>query len=96
MRDIERLAREAGFRTGQINLMVGCDAIPFIAPISATSCIVELERFAALVRNEVLEEAANTAYELDAPFSCSMVEKSLWDVATTSAGDAIRALKDKK
>lgn len=56
----------------------------------------ELQRFAALVRNEALEEAAKCCDELDVPWSCNTVEKSLWDVATISAGDAIRALKDKK
>ena len=46
--EIIRIAREAGFRTGHITLSSG-DPIAFIAPISATSCIVEIERFASLV-----------------------------------------------
>ena len=46
--EIIAMAREAGFRTGQINLSTG-DPVPFIAPASGTSCMVELERFAALV-----------------------------------------------
>ena len=55
--DVIRLAREAGFRSGNIQLSVG-DPIPFISPISATNCLVELERFAALVAAEVMEEDA--------------------------------------
>ncbi len=46
--EIIRIAREAGFRTGHITLSSG-DPIAFIVPISATSCIVEIERFASLV-----------------------------------------------
>ena len=46
--EIIALAREAGFRTGQINLSNG-PPVPFIAPASGTNCMVELERFAALV-----------------------------------------------
>ena len=46
--EIIAMAREAGFRTGQINLSNG-PPVPFIAPASGTSCMVELERFAALV-----------------------------------------------
>ena len=46
--DIVRMAREAGFRTGYIDLYNG-DPLPFIAPCSATDCLPELERFAAIV-----------------------------------------------
>ena len=46
--EIVKLAQESGFRVGHITLTSG-DPIAFIAPLSATSCIVELERFAALV-----------------------------------------------
>ena len=46
--EIVALAREAGFRAGQINLSTG-DPAPFIAPANGTSCMVELERFAALM-----------------------------------------------
>jgi hypothetical protein len=88
MIDIERLAREAGF------VAYGEDCGEYRIPTPAFKH--RMEWFAALVRNEVLEEAADTADELRAPQACSMVEKSLWDVATTSAGDAIRSLKDKK
>lgn len=41
-------AREAGFRAGAIFMSNG-DSLPFVAPASATSCIVELERFTQLV-----------------------------------------------
>ena len=46
--EIIAMAREAGFRTGKIDLSIG-EPVPFIAPASGTSCMVELERFAALV-----------------------------------------------
>ena len=46
--DVIRLARDAGFRSGNITLSAG-EPIPFIAPLSATNCIVELENFAAIV-----------------------------------------------
>lgn len=46
--DIIRMAREAGFRAGHIELY-GSDPMPFVAPCSATDCMPELERFAALV-----------------------------------------------
>ena len=46
--DIIRMAREAGFRAGHIELYSG-GPLPFIAPISATDCMHELERFASLV-----------------------------------------------
>lgn len=50
-------AREAGFRTGTISMSDG-ESMPFVAPVSATSCIVELERFAALVAAHEREECA--------------------------------------
>ena len=46
--DIILMAREAGFRAGHIELYSG-GPLPFIAPISATDCMPELERFASLV-----------------------------------------------
>ena len=46
--EIIAMAREAGFRTGHIDLTIG-DPVPFIAPASGTSCIVEVQRLVALV-----------------------------------------------
>lgn len=46
--DIIRMAREAGFRAGHIELY-NSDPMPFVAPCSATDCMPELVRFAAIV-----------------------------------------------
>jgi hypothetical protein len=46
--DIIRMAREAGFRARHIEIYGG-DPVPFVAPASATDCMPELERFAAIV-----------------------------------------------
>ena len=58
------LAREAGFRAGAIFLSDG-ESLPFVAPVSATSCIVELERFAALVAAHEREKCALVCDEID-------------------------------
>ena len=58
--DVIRAAREAGFRTGNITLSSG-DPLPFVAPLSATTCIVELERFAALIEAAATEKANERA-----------------------------------
>ena len=55
--EIIAMAREAGFRTGQINLSNG-PPVPFIAPASGTNCMVELERFADLVAAKEREACA--------------------------------------
>ena len=55
--EIIAMAREAGFRTGHIDLTIG-DPVPFIAPASGTSCIVEVQRFAALVAAKEREACA--------------------------------------
>ena len=55
--EIIAMAREAGFRTGQLNLSNG-PPVPFIAPASGTSCMFELERFAALVAAREREACA--------------------------------------
>lgn len=60
--EIMAMAREAGFRTGQINLSNG-PPVPFIAPASGTNCMVELERFAALVAAKEREACAQVAME---------------------------------
>ena len=46
--DVIRMAREAGLRAGHIELY-NSDPMPFIAPCSATNCMPELVRFAAIV-----------------------------------------------
>ena len=60
--EIVKLAQESGFRAGHITLTSG-DPIAFIAPLSATSCIVELERFAALVAAAEREACAKVCEE---------------------------------
>jgi hypothetical protein len=56
--DIARMARAAGFRAGSIELY-DSDPMPFVAPASATDCMPELERFAALVAAAEREACAN-------------------------------------
>ena len=51
--EIIAMAREAGFRTGHIDLTVG-EPVPFIAPASGTSCIVEVQRLVALVAEKAV------------------------------------------
>ena len=60
--EIVKLAQESVFRAGRITLTSG-DPIAFIAPLSATSCIVELERFAALVAAAEREACAKVCDE---------------------------------
>ena len=55
--EIIRMARDAGFRAGYIE-PYSSDPIPFIAPCSATNCMPEVERFAALVAAAEREECA--------------------------------------
>ena len=55
--DIIRMAREAGFRAGHIELC-GSDPMPFVAPCSATDCMPELVRFGAIVSATQREECA--------------------------------------
>ena len=55
--EIIAMAREAGFRTGHIDLTTG-EPIPFIAPASGTSCMWEVLRFAALVAAKEREACA--------------------------------------
>ena len=61
--EIMAMAREAGFRTGQINLS-NRPPVPFIAPASGTNCMVEIERFAALVAEAEREACAALALGL--------------------------------
>lgn len=54
------MAREAGFRTGYITTSSG-EQTPFIAPVSATHCLPEVLRFAALVAAKEREACAQLA-----------------------------------
>ena len=58
--EIIRMARDAGFRSGCITLH-SCEPLFFVAPISATDCLVELQRFAALVEAAATEKANERA-----------------------------------
>ena len=54
---IIQMAREAGFRSGNITLSNG-EHVPFVGPVSATDCLHELERFYALAAAKEREECA--------------------------------------
>ena len=62
--EIIAMAREAGFRTGHIDLTVG-EPVPFIAPASGTSCIVEVQRLVALVAAKERERICGAGRQLD-------------------------------
>lgn len=64
--EIIAMAREAGFRTGHIDLTTG-EPIPFIAPASGTSCMWEVLRFAALVAAKEREACAQVCESWDDP-----------------------------
>lgn len=68
--EINAMAREAGFRTGHIDLTVG-EPVPFIAPASGTSCIVEVQRLVALVAEKAAakerEACADIVENADTP-----------------------------
>lgn len=55
--EIIELAKQAGFRTGEIDMKVG-EPIPFIAPATTTTCLSQLCNFAALVAAKEREECA--------------------------------------
>lgn len=59
-----RMAREAGFRAGHIELY-NSDPTPFVAPCSATDCLPELERFAAIVAAAEREACAKACEEIE-------------------------------
>ena len=62
--DIVRMAREAGFRAGHIE-SYSSDPVPFIGPRSATDCMPELVRFAAIVAAAEREACAEIADEYE-------------------------------
>ena len=78
--DIIRMAREAGFRAGHIELY-NSDPMPFVAPCSATDCLPEIERFAAIV----------AAAEREA---CAKLCESLGGMSSDWHAEAIRARGD--
>ena len=53
-----------------------------------------IERFAALVGNAKLEEAAKVCFAMPAPISCNRVEANLCDVMTAQCANEIRNLKE--
>ena len=61
--EIIAMAREAGFRTGHIDLTVG-EPVPFIAPASGTSCIVEVQRLVALVAEKAAAKEREACAQL--------------------------------
>ncbi len=61
------MAREAGFRTGHIDLTTG-EPIPFIAPASGTSCMWEVLRFAALVAAKEREACAQVCVAISVDY----------------------------
>ena len=87
--DIIRMAREAGFRAGHIELY-GSDPMPFVAPCSATDCMPELVRFAAIVAAAEREACAQLA-ERNA--SACRPHSELHDILSANAM-AIRARGD--
>ena len=53
--------------------------------------MLELEQQLAEARKDAMSAAALICDALPAPPSCNVLERSLWDVATVAAADAIRA-----
>ena len=97
--EIIALAREAGFRTGQINLSNG-PPVPFIAPASGTNCMRELERFAALVAAKEREACVQLVEavkhcEQDPLLGAPVIARAINECADDLA-DAIRARGQKE
>jgi hypothetical protein len=97
MRDIERLAREAGMNTSMWEYGAGSMAFTLGIEGVARGAI---ERFAALVRNEVLEEAATVSDQVG--INALIRWKQRFDpfdqgaeAGADACSEAIRALKDK-
>ena len=87
--DIIRMAREAGFRAGHIELY-NSDPVTFVAPCSATDCMPELVRFAALV---AAAERDACAQIVERNASACRPHSELHDVLSANAM-AIRARGD--
>lgn len=90
--EIMAMAREAGFRTGHIDLTIG-DPVPFIAPASGTSCIVEVQRFAALVAAKEREACAKVCDEL-AELNRTAPTDSMWQWGECAAAIRARGTKE--
>ena len=87
--DIIYMARNAGFRAGRIELY-GSDPMPFVAPCSATDCVPELERFAALVA--AAERAACAAICKDESKRLAESANRLDQRGSTDEAGPVRAL----
>ena len=93
--DIIRMAREAGFRAGHIELY-NSDPMPFVAPASATDCMPELVRFAAIVAAAEREACKQACEGLRGTVSMFATSKDcrLHNNAITCCVQAIRARGD--
>ena len=93
--DIIRMAREAGFRAGHIELY-NSDPVPFVAPCSATDCMPELVRFAAIVAAAEREACKQACEGLRGTVSMFATSKDcrLHNNAITCCVQAIRARGD--
>ena len=93
--DIIRMAREAGFRAGHIELY-NSDPMPFVAPASATDCMPELVRFAAIVAAAEREACKQACEGLRGTVSMFATSKDcrLHNNAITCCVAAIRARGD--
>ena len=91
--NIEELARKAGLQSAKNKQFR--EARSQSMTVSESDDWKKTCDFAQLVAAAVKEEAAKVCDDLDVPWSCNTLEKSLWDVATVSAADAIRAMEVK-
>lgn len=91
---IIQMAREAGFRSGNITLSNG-EHVPFVGPVSATDCIHELERFYALAVAKEREECAkvcnSTAWTASIDEWKAMTKKDVAEQSMRACAAAIRA-----
>lgn len=69
-----RMAREAGFQTGEIHGTSGRPVMPLVRPLGF-GCMVELERFAALVRADAYAKGVAAEREVCAAV-CERVAKT--------------------
>ena len=94
--EIIAMAREAGFRTGHIDLTVG-EPVPFIAPASGTSCIVEVQRLVALAAEKAAakerEACAKVCDEL-AELNRTAPTDSMWQWGECAAAIRTRGTKE--